>query len=245
MAEALLITRQDVVKFTAMNGNVDTDNFIQYVKIAQDIHIQNYLGTDLLEKLKSEIILASSGIPTDITIFDPGTGYSNSTNVATNNGTGTGLTVDITQSGGIITNVEINEAGTGYLVGDGLFIETGNGDAKIEIEALYSIPTNYKNLLVTYVKPMLIHWAMVEYLPFAAYTIANKGVYKHNSENATNVEKVEIDFLIEKERSIAQHYTERFIDYIAFNNDLFPEYNSNSNGDMYPDTNNNYTGWYL
>ncbi len=50
MAEALLITRQDVVKFTAMNGNVDTDNFIQYVKIAQDIHIQNYLGTDLLEK---------------------------------------------------------------------------------------------------------------------------------------------------------------------------------------------------
>ncbi len=45
---------------------------------------------------------------------------------------------------------------------------------------------------------MLIHWAMVEYLPFAAYTIANKGVYKHNSENATNVEKVEIDFLIEK-----------------------------------------------
>lgn len=166
MAEALLITRQDVVKFTAMNGNVDTDNFIQYVKIAQDIHIQNYLGTDLLEKIKSDI--------------------------------------------------ENN---------------TLSGD--------------YLSLTVTYVKPMLIHWAMVEYLPFAAYTIANKGVYKHNSENATNVEKVEIDFLIEKERSIAQHYTERFIEYISFNNDKFPEYNSNSNGDMYPDTNNNYTGWYL
>jgi hypothetical protein len=166
MAEALLITRQDVVKFTAMNGNVDTDNFIQYVKIAQDIHIQNYLGTDLLEKIKQDIV---------------------------------------------------DEDLTG----------------------------NYLALVVNYVKPMLIHWAMVEYLPFAAYTIANKGVYKHNSENATNVEKVEIDFLIEKERSIAQHYTERFIDYIAFNNDLFPEYNSNSNGDMYPDTNNNYTGWYL
>jgi hypothetical protein len=166
MADALLITRQDVVKFTAMNGNVDTDNFIQYVKIAQDIHIQNYLGTDLLEKIKQDIV---------------------------------------------------DEDLTG----------------------------NYLALVVNYVKPMLIHWAMVEYLPFAAYTIANKGVYKHNSENATNVEKVEIDFLIEKERSIAQHYTERFIDYIAFNNDLFPEYNSNSNGDMYPDTNNNYTGWYL
>jgi hypothetical protein len=166
MAEALLITRQDVVKFTAMNGNVDTDNFIQYVKIAQDIHIQNYLGTDLLERIKTDIV---------------------------------------------------NED----LSGD------------------------YLALTVNYIKPMLIHFAMVEYLPFAAYTIANKGVYKHNSENATNVEKSEIDFLIEKERSIAQHYTERFIEHINFNNDKFPEYNSNSNGDMYPDTNNNYQGWYL
>ena len=48
MAEALLITRDDLVRFTSVNGNVDTDKFIQYIKIAQDIHIQNYLGTELL-----------------------------------------------------------------------------------------------------------------------------------------------------------------------------------------------------
>jgi len=244
MAEALLITRQDVVKFTAMNGNVDTDNFIQYVKIAQDIHIQNYLGTDLLEKLKSEIILAYSGIPTAITISSQGTGYTTGTAINTTSTTGTGLKLNITAAGGLITAATIDTAGTGYTVG-GTATVTGGTNGAVTISSIYDIPTNYKNLLVTYVKPMLIHWAMVEYLPFAAYTIANKGVYKHNSENATNVEKVEIDFLIEKERSIAQHYTERFIDYIAFNNDLFPEYNSNSNGDMYPDTNNNYTGWYL
>jgi hypothetical protein len=244
MAEALLITRNDVVKFTAMNGNVDTDNFIQYVKIAQDIHIQNYLGTDLLEKLKSEIILAASGIPTAITISNQGTGYTTGTAISTTSATGTGLKLNITAAGGLITAATINTAGTGYKVGNTATV-TGGTNGAVTISSIYTIPTDYNNLLVTYVKPMLIHWAMVEYLPFAAYTIANKGVYKHNSENATNVEKVEIDFLIEKERSIAQHYTERFIDYIAFNNDLFPEYNSNSNGDMYPDTNNNYTGWYL
>ena len=244
MAEALLITRQDVVKFTAMNGNVDTDNFIQYVKIAQDIHIQNYLGTDLLEKLKSEIILAASGIPTAITISNQGTGYTTGTAINTTSTTGTGLKLNITAAGGLITAATINTAGTGYTVGNTATV-TGGTNGAVTISSIYTIPTDYNNLLVTYVKPMLIHWAMVEYLPFAAYTIANKGVYKHNSENATNVEKVEIDFLIEKERSIAQHYTERFIDYISFNNDLFPEYNSNSNGDMYPDTNNNYTGWYL
>jgi hypothetical protein len=245
MAEALLITRNDVVKFTAMNGNVDTDNFIQYVKIAQDIHIQNFLGTDLLQKLQAEIILANSGIPTAITVSNQGTGYTTATGVTTTGGTGTGLTLDITDTGGLITDADIDTAGTGYKVNDVIVIDGGNDDAEISIDTLYSIPTDYNNLLVTYVKPMLIHWAMVEYLPFAAYTIANKGVYKHNSENATNVEKVEIDFLIEKERSIAQHYTERFIEHISFNNDKFPEYNSNSNGDMYPDTNNNYQGWYL
>lgn len=245
MAEALLITRQDVVKFTAMNGNVDTDNFIQYVKIAQDIHIQNFLGTDLLQKLQAEIILANSGIPTAITVSNQGTGYTTATGVTTTGGTGTGLTLDITAAGGLVTDADIDTAGTGYKVNDVIVIDGGNDDAEITVNTLYSIPTDYNNLLVTYVKPMLIHWAMVEYLPFAAYTIANKGVYKHNSENATNVEKVEIDFLIEKERSIAQHYTERFIEHISFNNDKFPEYNSNSNGDMYPDTNNNYQGWYL
>jgi hypothetical protein len=245
MAEALIITRDDVVKFTSLNGNVDPDKFIQYIKIAQDIHVQKYLGTDLLEKIKSEIISAASGVPSLISLVDGGTGYSNSTNVATNNGTGTGLTVDITQSGGIITNVEINEAGTGYLVGDVLRIETGSGEAQIEIEALYSIPTNYKNLLVKYVKPMLIHWAMVEYLPYSAYTIGNKGVYKHNAEQSENIDRLELSLLIDKQTQTANHYSSRFVDYMCFNQALFPEYNSNSNGDIYPSSDTNFTNWVL
>ena len=166
MAEALLISRNDIVKFTALNGNIDTDNFIQWIKVAQDIHIQNYTGTNLLDKIKTDII---------------------------NN----------------------------------------------------TLAGNYLTLTNIYLKPMLIHWAMVEYLPFSAYTIANKGVFKHTSENATSVEKNEVDFLVEKERMIAQNYTERFITYINFNNSLFPEYSNNSNADMFPSTQNNFTGWYI
>jgi len=166
MAQALLISRKDIVKFTAMNGNVDTDKFIQFIKVAQDIHIQNYLGTDLLNKIESDIIAS-----------------------------------------------------------------TLSGD--------------YLTLVTDYVKPMLIHWAMVEYLPFAAYTVANKGVYKHTSENATNVDKTEIDFLVEKERNLAQYYTDRFISYMSFNNNSFPEYNTNSNEDVYPDKDASFEGWVL
>ena len=53
MAEVLLISRTDLVKHTALNGNIDTDKFIQFIAIAQSIHIQQYLGTNLLEKLKN------------------------------------------------------------------------------------------------------------------------------------------------------------------------------------------------
>ena len=163
---ALLVSRDDIVKFTAVNGNTDTDKFIQFVKIAQDTHIQNYLGTKLFEKINSGIV----------------------------------------------------------------------NDSLVE---------PYLSLLNTYIKPMVIHWSMVEYLPFSAYTIANKGVYKHSAENAEVVDKEEIDFLVEKQRSIAEHYTRRFIDYICFNQSNYPEYNANTNEDMHPDGKADFSGWYL
>jgi hypothetical protein len=166
MATALFIKREDLVRSTALGGNVDTDKFIQWIKVAQEIHIQNYLGTDLYNKISSDIIAS-------------------------------------TLSG------------------------------------------NYLTLVNTYIQPMLIHFAMMEYLPFAAYTIANGGVFKHNSENSTGVEKGEVDYLVEKERKIAEYYTQRFVDYMSFNQDLFPEYNSNTNNDIYPDKDIQRSGWVL
>lgn len=167
MAEVLLITRVDLVKYTAVNGNVDTDKFIQFIKIAQDIHLQNYLGTALLEKIKSDV-------------------------------------------------------------------------------AANTLANPYLALVNNHIKWMLIHWAMVEYLPFSAYTIANKGVYKHSSENAENVSKEEINSLIEAERNLAEHYTQRFIDFICNKSSDFPEYNqSTNNGEMSPDTDNFFCGWQM
>ena len=241
--EALFITIQDLVKFTATNGNVDTDNFIQWIKVAQDIHMQNYLGTRLFNKLKTDI-LTNVGNVTAASLITGGTGYSSGLHNTTG-GSGSGCIINITStSGGAILTFTISTAGTGYKVGDILTISSPGTGGTIEVTA-DSITTNYRTLLNTYVKPCLIHWAMVEYLPFSAYTIANKGIFKHTSENAVNIEKAELDMLIDKQRQIAQHYTERMIDYLCFNNNLFPEYNQNNNGDMYPDTNNYNIGWVL
>lgn len=104
----------------------------------------------------------------------------------------------------------------------------------------------YKTLLETYVKPMTIYWALVCYMPFAAYTVANGGVYKHTSESSVTVDKDEVDYLVEKYRDIAQFYTNNFIDFMIYNQNTYPEYNANTQDDTYPDTSNaDFGGWVL
>ena len=105
---------------------------------------------------------------------------------------------------------------------------------------------NYKLLLETYVKPMTIYWALVCYMPFAAYTVGAKGVFKGQAEGSVTVDKTEVDYLVEKYRDIAQYYTNNFTSYMIYNQSLFPEYNQNTENDTYPDTSNaDFGGWAL
>ena len=166
MATALFITRTDLVKNTILDGNVDTDKFIQFVKIAQQIDVRNYLGSDLYDRISNDIKAN--------TLEDP-----------------------------------------------------------------------YLALLSDYIQPMLIHYAMVQYLPFVAYQIKSGGISKHQSENAESVSKSEVDYLVQKERDFAEYYTKRFIEYICYHQDDFPEYGSNTNEDINPDKNDIFNGWVL
>ena len=92
---------------------------------------------------------------------------------------------------------------------------------------------------------MILHWSMVEYLPYAGVNIANGGIYTKNPENSTALSKDHVDALIEKSRDTAQFYTRRFIDYMTYNLSSYPEYQSNSNDDMYPDDIADNQGWVL
>jgi hypothetical protein len=171
MAKALFITTEDIKRYSVLSGNVDPDKFIYMVEISQDTEVQNYLGTQLLEKLQDLILAGTIGLPANAA---------------------------------------------------------------------------YKTLLETYVKPMTIYWALVCYMPFAAYTVANGGVYKHTSESSETVSKDEVDYLVEKYRDIAQFYTNNFISYMVYNQTTYPEYNANTEDDIYPDTANaDFGGWVL
>ena len=57
--KAIFITTEDIKRYSILDGNVDNDKFSQFVEIAQDIHVQEYLGTDLYEKIQS-LILANT-----------------------------------------------------------------------------------------------------------------------------------------------------------------------------------------
>ena len=61
MATALFITRDDLVRNSIIDGNVDYDKIIQFVKVAQEIDIQNLLGTDLYNKISADIISGAGG----------------------------------------------------------------------------------------------------------------------------------------------------------------------------------------
>lgn len=55
MAKPLFITAADLKQFTVVDLSLDNDKFLQFIDIAQEIHIQNILGTDLYEKIESDI----------------------------------------------------------------------------------------------------------------------------------------------------------------------------------------------
>ena len=167
MATALFISREDLVRNTIINGTVDSDKFLPFIKLAQIQHIQNYLGSKLYDKISQDIL-------------------------------------------------------DGSLTGD------------------------YQTLVNEYVQPALIHFAMVDFLPFSAFEIKNGGIFKHSSETATQPSKDEVDYLVQKHRNFAEFYTRRMIDYLTFNApSKYPEYYTNQNEDMYPDKSASFVGWVL
>ena len=163
MAKVLLISQKDIKVNTILDGNVDTAKFLQFVGIAQDTYLQQYLGSTLYTKMITDYA---------------------------------------------------------------------------------SVTGKYLELLVL-IKPVLVHWAMVQYLPFAPYQVANGGVFKHSPENSEVPTKEEVESLVDAERNIAQFYTERMIDFLCKNSSTISEYNSNSDSDIKPDVDAYFTGWVM
>jgi hypothetical protein len=163
---ALFITRNDIIKNTPLQGSIDGDRLLPFVRTAQDKYILNLLGTVLFDKLQSDI--------------ENGTPF------------------------------------TGY----------------------------YETLMEDHIKPTLIWYACVEYIPFSGIQFKSEGSFKHQSEQSISPGKNEIDYLLSKALNNADYYSTRLQDYlISFSNEI-PEYYQTvgNQTQVWPDQQNQYFG---
>jgi hypothetical protein len=163
----LLITKDHLFKYTQLGGNVDIDKVTPFIKIAQDIQIQEVCGTALYRS--------------------------------------------------ILTKVQGN-----------------------------TLAGNYLTLVNQYLQPMLIHYAMADFLLFHGYEISNAGIVRNNPENTQLPDRIEIDMIVKRQRDIAETYRQKTVSYLNYYPQLFPEFTQDQQSGMYPDQDpSNYTGWNL
>ena len=113
-----------------------------------------------------------------------------------------------------------------------------------DIEAQTPFSGYYETLVVDYVKPTIIWYSCVEYIPFSAISFKSNGAVKHISEQSVSPGKNEIDYLLSKALNNADYYATRLQDYLLANSQNIPEY-LQSVGDstqVYPDQSNQYFG---
>jgi hypothetical protein len=164
MAFGLFITRNDIIKTSPLQGSIDSDRLLPFVKTAQEKYILNLLGTVLYYKLQEDV-----------------------------------------------------EAGTPF---------TG----------IYDV------LMTDHVKPTLIWYSVVEYLPFSAVQFKSEGAVKHQSEQSQAVGKTEVDYLVQKSQDNAEWYATRMQNFLIAYNTQIPEfYQSVGNAtQIFPDQTNQY-----
>lgn len=108
----------------------------------------------------------------------------------------------------------------------------------------------YKTLVYTYITPALVYLTMWDAMPFIQYTIANGGVFQHNSENSNSPLDDNVNQLTQRFKDKAAFYSRRLGDYLCDNSTSFPEVSETiTGGEMFArgvkGNENNYTSWVI
>jgi len=164
MAYALFITRNDIIKNSPLQGALDADALLPFMRTSQDKYIKNLLGTVLFDYLQQEIVTGN-----------PFTGY-------------------------------------------------------------------YQELMDDYVKPTMIWYACVEYIPFSSIQFKSNGAVKQTSEQGSAPDKTEIDYLLQKAQANADYYALRMQNYLISYSQNIPQYleSVGNQTQIYPDQTNQY-----
>jgi hypothetical protein len=168
MAYPLFISRNDIIKNTPLNGSIDADKLLPFVRTAQEKQMYNLLGTVLYDYLQAQIL-----------------------------------------------------AGT-----------------------FSQLNSYYQDLMTEHVKPTLIWYSCVEYIPFSQISFKSEGAVKHQSEQSVAPSQKEIDYLKEQARQNADWYATRLQNYLIAYSNQIPQYLESVGNltQIYPDMANAYFG---
>ena len=115
------------------------------------------------------------------------------------------------------------------ILGTALLVKIQN---EIDADTLAGV---YEYLVDEYIKPCLSWYTVAYLIPFHAYNVDKKGLFKHQSETSVTPDKSEIDYLRSIAESKGQFYGDRMKKYICANNSDYPEYSELENGGRWSD----------
>lgn len=113
-----------------------------------------------------------------------------------------------------------------------------------EIEAYRPFSGRYYELMEDYVKPCLVWYTCVEYIPFSTIQFKSNGAVKQQSEQGVAPSKAEIDYLKQLTQQNADYWALRLQNFcISYSQDL-PQYleSVGNQTQIYPDQTNQYFG---
>ena len=168
MAYPLFITRNDIIKNSPLQGAIDADRLLPFVRTAQDKYMLNILGTVLFYYIQEKI---ADGTFDQLNVF-------------------------------------------------------------------------YQDLMNDHIKPTLIWYSCVEYIPFSGIQFKSEGALKYRTEQGESPSKSEIDYLLNKAMNSADYYSTRTQNYLVAYSNQIPQYLQSVGNltQVYPDFSNQYFG---
>jgi hypothetical protein len=168
MAYPLFITRNDIIKNSPLQGAIDADRLLPFVRTAQDKYMLNLLGTVLFYYLQEKI---ADGTFDQLNVF-------------------------------------------------------------------------YQDLMNDHIKPTLIWYSTVEYIPFSGIQFKSEGALKYKTEQGETPSKNEIDYLLNKAMNSADFYSTRTQNYLISYSNQIPQYLESVGNltQVFPDFSNQYFG---
>jgi hypothetical protein len=168
MAYPLFITRNDIIKNSPLQGAIDADRLLPFVRTAQDKYMLNLLGTVLFYYLQEKI---ADGTFDQLNVF-------------------------------------------------------------------------YQDLMNDHIKPTLIWYSCVEYIPFSGIQFKSEGALKYRTEQGESPSKSEIDYLLNKAMNSADFYSTRTQNYLVAYSNQIPQFLQSVGNltQVYPDFSNQYFG---